>query len=1252
MTAQYRSYVSSRVAEVVALAEKVQFRATDAAVAGRRARDVQRYLQQKENKKIDRLLTLLERRLAYFLSDDFFQNLTTEPSFAAIDKELCREIGAESYTYPLETALKEKMSAIRAAEKGGVSLAWLRGMLGIELGPRFEIFVAFRSTPVGALQQRKDMEQRLKDVRDSLDEYSAIDDDSSDEEEFLVRAVDAVNLLGSVCLNDGRLFSAYLGLQSSRCFVYVARGVEAWEKRFDDDHQLSLDSLIAECQALRDELLPVPVIVVVMRYGARRAAQRLHSVAPFVIYLSDETFLMPLLHQARKGVWALNHIDCGILGEPPPSEEDVTTGDVEIDLAPLVTNFLRSGEDEALHSDDVESVKAIVRSTRRYRVVVIPEDDRVAAVDACAALSAAVFPFIWRVATYKDVTELEELLEEEGLVWVDPAPTTKKAALVSKLNDILKARPKIHVLAVDLLLVEDFSAVPPEDRLLVSSRRQQKNRTTKSLQQLYVDLFRLSRTTSAAHDVAERLEATFSDENLIACLYEDDDSWIARVRISNFGQLQSLRNVALGDETVDRDFFMRAYDQTVIRVPTEEQSKVLKSTAEILTVRGSAGTGKTFCAIEAMRKCSSLYIGPSKEAVDRVLMAAGESVVGLTADDDVLLDQKTFDLLVIDASSKKKKKWDDTVQAKRRWYLVDASASLGVSDEVRGEVIDLVEVFRAPKLSEAASVFRLGGRPTKSPSLRAGPPVRTLLFDADGPIYDKYATYVSEALKDAKRQTGLKSLEGRLAIIVPDEEFRRRLLGPLQKLTSNLVTVGSPGIVFDVVDNVSGFEWLVVIACGLDTYIDDQALETRSRIYRAVTRASYFLLIVNEHIVGGFLQWLHHVQYTPTTLKREETPTTTKKNNVVVAETMGETEVQPRAAEILVAAVLKNPGKKMEPLILRGTVPSDVWDTTTVHEEDYDTDEESETSSMMSHEGELVSELKFSPYASRLRRTLPGAHSGGVLGVASHGGILASCGEDATVRLWRSEEENDEILRGETEFTHVCWGPHGELFAADRCGTVRMWENRRGRHRVVLRTVAHSDVVSLVAYEQFATSSRDRKVRIFGSSNVRDRGEYQKNVPPLVIIDLSDVVRDLATAGSLLVGAMHGEVRFWHGRTGRCDKRLSAPSTVHRVAVGAFIAGACDDLIRVWSEPIIDLAFRAVCLAWLRDILIAGSLSEIRLFSDLGLPVLVLHHPATALTAYIDRLITAHNDDIAIWDITNLSSTPRSLLVGSSSSSS
>eukprot|EP00900_Chrysochromulina_parva_P008840 jgi/Chrpa1/17958/Chrysochromulina_OHIO_Genome00025903-RA len=70
-------------------------------------------------------------------------------------------------------------------------------------------------------------------------------------------------------------------------------------------------------------------------------------------------------------------------------------------------------------------------------------------------------------------------------------------------------------------------------------------------------------------------------------------------------------------------------------------------------------------------------------------------------------------------------------------------------------------------------------------------------------------------------------------------------------------------LVLDTIGNFDGLERLIVIAVGLDAPLDqgsEDVLETRSRLYRALTRAHMLAMVVNEAVRGGWLEWLNLIK--------------------------------------------------------------------------------------------------------------------------------------------------------------------------------------------------------------------------------------------------------------------------------------------------------------------------------------------------------------------------------------------------------
>eukprot|EP00935_MAST-01C_sp_MAST-1C-sp1_P002828 g2828.t1 len=179
--------------------------------------------------------------------------------------------------------------------------------------------------------------------------------------------------------------------------------------------------------------------------------------------------------------------------------------------------------------------------------------------------------------------------------------------------------------------------------------------------------------------------------------------------------------------------------------------------------------------------------------------------------------------------------------------------------------------------------------PTRCCYKSGGPPLKSFVFK---PAHDteerltRYAEQVTKALDEVQKQFAGLSLHNRVAIIAPDEHFAETFRPVLERhigsrfalidaVKASRTVPGAKGpkrvperknewLVFDSIDNFNGLERLIVIAVDLDRAIDNgegsSTLETRSRLYRAITRAQLMAAVVNEIIVGGWLEFLTRVQ--------------------------------------------------------------------------------------------------------------------------------------------------------------------------------------------------------------------------------------------------------------------------------------------------------------------------------------------------------------------------------------------------------
>ena len=265
----------------------------------------------------------------------------------------------------------------------------------------------------------------------------------------------------------------------------------------------------------------------------------------------------------------------------------------------------------------------------------------------------------------------------------------------------------------------------------------------------------------------------------------------------------------------------------------------------------------------------------------------------------------SYDLIVIDEAHHIYR--DEQLRAivgryagNRRMLLSDVSQGLhdGLPFPDDLQEIRLEEVVRCSKrVVGAARKFQQG---ISESGVRChhesdGPPLKSFLYldnDTDGDGFELCAAKTMEALEHVTSTFPTLNLNSRLAIIVPDAGFREKLAPHLE---SQLVRVyrdrfemldaaaasricvvdgggsshsGKEHIVMDDVSQFDGMEFLVVICVCLDTpkSVDgDQAstaafAESRSRLYRGITRAHMLALAVNTFVPDGWLAYLSTVR--------------------------------------------------------------------------------------------------------------------------------------------------------------------------------------------------------------------------------------------------------------------------------------------------------------------------------------------------------------------------------------------------------
>ena len=255
----------------------------------------------------------------------------------------------------------------------------------------------------------------------------------------------------------------------------------------------------------------------------------------------------------------------------------------------------------------------------------------------------------------------------------------------------------------------------------------------------------------------------------------------------------------------------------------------------------------------------------------------------------------------------------------RRLLLSDVSQAADhkfvyprLSDVEKTDVL-LTEVVRcSQRILMGASAFELS--PDKAETApqhgAVGPPLKSFIFApapegvSDASLMRSYARHVLLALDHVSSTFGSDFvLHDRVALIVPDAAFAAQLHAPLlAALRSHYgerfalvsaneaacvlsggggsgrehiqcapqpMAVATESLVLDELSNFDGLERLVVITVGLDSPVGlplasvDQLRQSRSAMYRAITRAQMLACVVNVHVSDGWLAFLGHVKLRP-----------------------------------------------------------------------------------------------------------------------------------------------------------------------------------------------------------------------------------------------------------------------------------------------------------------------------------------------------------------------------------------------------
>ena len=221
------------------------------------------------------------------------------------------------------------------------------------------------------------------------------------------------------------------------------------------------------------------------------------------------------------------------------------------------------------------------------------------------------------------------------------------------------------------------------------------------------------------------------------------------------------------------------------------------------------------------------------------------------------------------------------------------------------QAIHLSEVVRSSqRIMAGARQFAVSKVQATSSHAAKGPPLKTFIFPTPPPpsgdaspedaLIAAYAEHTKQAVNAVRKQFPGLSLDGRLAIVVPDNDFLEKHRKAFEDILNEQQSPGSvqlvsavessatiPGIgghendkkerlTYAAIKDMDGLECLIVLSVGFDRAAsslssddDETHKEVRSRLYRAITRAQMMFLIVNEGIRGGWLEFMGHIKVSP-----------------------------------------------------------------------------------------------------------------------------------------------------------------------------------------------------------------------------------------------------------------------------------------------------------------------------------------------------------------------------------------------------